>query len=83
MSISTSTTSAPTRITIEVHHAGEPGSIDGMPSVRVVPDGEDRVAHAGFAAAHPREDAPSPAAYDPGPCLCLDDEDCGADHAND
>lgn len=34
-------------------------------------------------AAEPREALPTPAPYEPGPCSCLDDEDCGADHAND
>jgi hypothetical protein len=34
-------------------------------------------------AAAPREAVDAPAPYEPGPCLCLDDEDCGADHAND
>ena len=30
-----------------------------------------------------RDVVPLPAPYEPGPCLCLDDEDCGADHGND
>ena len=72
------TIQAPTRITIEVHH---PGSYDiaGTPVVRVLPDGpsDQRVM------AEPREDVPGPALFDPGPCLCLDDDDCNADHAND
>lgn len=71
---------APTRITIEVHPP-EPGMDWQQPVVRVVPE----ATQASFIqpAAAPREDVPMPAAYEPGPCLCLDDEDCGADHAND
>lgn len=71
---------APTRITIEVHPPQSGASWD-QPVVRVVPE----ATQASFAqpAAGPREDVPMPAAYEPGPCLCLDDEDCGADHAND
>jgi hypothetical protein len=34
-------------------------------------------------AVEPREEIPTPAAYEPGPCRCLDDEDCAADHANE
>ena len=71
---------APTRITIEVHPP-EPGSSWDQPVVRVVPDATQTTFTQPAAA--PREDVPSPAAYEPGPCLCLDDEDCGADHAND
>ena len=71
---------APTRITIEVHPPQSGASWD-QPTVRVVPE----ATQASFtqAAAAPREDVPMPAAYEPGPCLCLDDEDCAADHAND
>ena len=71
---------APTRITIEVHPP-ESGASWDQPVVRVVPE----ATQASFTqpAAAPREDVPTPAAYEPGPCLCLDDEDCGADHAND
>ena len=73
---------APTRITIEVHPP-EPGMGWEQPVVRVVPEAES----AGFmqpaVAAEPREELTAPAAYEPGPCLCLDDEDCGADHANE
>ena len=71
---------APTRITIEVHPP-EPGASWDQPVVRVVPE----AAQTSFSqpAAAPREGVPTPAAYEPGPCLCLDDEDCGADHAND
>lgn len=74
------TMTAPTRITIEVHH---PDSGDwqraGAPLVRVVPEMSARPVTGPEA----RENIPAPAAYDPGPCRCLDDEDCGADHAND
>jgi hypothetical protein len=75
---------APTRFTIEVH-APEPGNGLEQPVVRVVP--EMPVTTSGAfsqpVAGEPREAIPSPAAYEPGPCHCLDDEDCGADHAND
>lgn len=79
---------APTRITIEVHPP-EPGSEWQRPLVRVVPEtapstaSQPVVGAASVAAAEPREDLPAPAAYEPGPCRCLDDEDCGADHANE
>lgn len=80
---------APTRITIEVHPP-EPGMDWQQPVVRVVPEvtpasSEQPAAAAGqpVVAAAPRESIPGPAAYEPGPCRCLDDEDCGADHANE
>lgn len=79
---------APTRITIEVHPP-EPGTDWQQPVVRVIPEAQASGAFpatgAGqpMIAAAPREEVPSPAAYEPGPCLCLDDEDCGADHANE
>ena len=77
---------APTRITIEVHPP-EPGSEWQQPLVRVIPEGGaasgTQAAAAQPVAALPREELPTPAAYEPGPCHCLDDEDCGADHAND
>jgi hypothetical protein len=71
---------APTRFTIEVHPPQSGASWD-QPVVRVVPE----ATQASFTqpVAVQREDVPMPAAYEPGPCLCLDDEDCGADHAND
>jgi hypothetical protein len=77
---------APTRITIEVHPPQSGESWD-QSVVRVVPE----AGHAGQAghasviqpAVAPREEMPAPAAYDPGPCRCLDDEDCAADHANE
>ena len=76
---------APTRITIEVHPP-DPDAGWQQPLVRVVPEGS-QVGPAGSTrpavASAPREDVPSPAAYEPGPCLCLDDEDCAADHANE
>jgi hypothetical protein len=70
----------PTRITIEVHQPGS-GSADGAPFVRVVP--EAWTAAQSPMNAERREDVPVPAAFDPGECLCLDDADCNADHAND
>ena len=69
---------APTRITIEVH---QPDSNAAAPFVRVIP--ETPSAAQPVLAAEPREEAPAPAAFDPGECRCLDDEDCLADHAND
>ena len=73
------TIQTPTRITIEVH---QPGMDAGAaPFVRVVPERSTTPHWA--SAAEPREDVQSPAAFDPGECLCLDDEDCNADHAND
>jgi hypothetical protein len=78
------TITAPTRITIEVHPPTGDAGPDAMPVVRIA---DASAAPAGTAqaivAGEPREDAPAPAPYDPGPCRCLDDEDCGADHAND
>jgi hypothetical protein len=82
---------APTRITIEVH---APGSGDGQPVVRVVPSGDGFTPQAAAASqsgfvthqtltGEPREETPGPAAYEPGPCRCLDDDDCAADHANE
>jgi hypothetical protein len=71
---------APTRITIEVHPPQSGASWD-QPVVRVVP--ETTPASFTQPSATPREDVSMPAVYEPGPCLCLDDDDCGADHAND
>jgi hypothetical protein len=71
---------APTRITIEVHHPDSAAS-DAAPVVRVLPDAPG--VQPPFMAAAPREDAIGPAAFDPGECRCLDDDDCNADHAND
>ena len=75
------TIQAPTRITIEVHPpvAGD----DAAPTVTVLAAEPTSNRLAGPVAAEPREAVPAPASYDPGPCLCLDDEDCAADHAND
>ena len=79
---------APTRITIEVHPP-DPDAGWQQPLVRVVPESTTAptpapaVTSAPHAYAAPREEVSSPAAYEPGPCLCLDDEDCGADHANE
>ena len=74
------TIQAPTRITIEVHQPGGDHG-DVAPIVRVVP--ETPSASQPAVAAAPREEVPGPAAFDPGECRCLDDEDCNADHAND
>ena len=73
---------APTRITIEVHPP-EPGMDWQQPVVRVVPEATPASSEQPVVAAAPREDVSAPAAYQPGPCRCLDDEDCGADHANE
>jgi hypothetical protein len=73
---------APTRITIEVHPP-EPGTGREQPVVRVVPEATATGTTQPAVASQPREDGPTPAAYEPGPCLCLDDEDCAADHANE
>lgn len=76
---------APTRITIEVHPP-EPGTGMEQPLVRVVPPAPAQGATPGspaVIAVDPRESVPTPTPYEPGPCRCLDDEDCGADHANE
>jgi hypothetical protein len=72
------TIQTPTRITIEI----QPATSGGDTELRVLQDN-------GAAPALPitigsqREGVPLPARYEPGPCLCLDDEDCGADHGNE
>lgn len=82
------TVQLPTRITIEVHapetgrRGRHRGTGDGRPIVRVVPEPATAVVGS-IVAAEPREEVATPAAYDPGPCTCLDDEDCRADHANE
>ena len=73
------TLQTPTRFTIEVHQPRN-GALDDVPLVRVVPETQ-RAAQAPMAEL--REDIQGPAAFDPGECLCLDDADCNADHAND
>jgi hypothetical protein len=76
---------APTRITIEIHPAQADGQeADGAPApiVRVIPE-PGRIEPQPVVMAATRDHVEPPAAYDPGPCLCLDDEDCGADHGND
>ncbi|HJU47266.1 MAG TPA: hypothetical protein VJ689_03975 [Gaiellaceae bacterium] len=76
----------PTRITIEVHPADARSGLE-QPIVRVVPAGPGAPAAPNpvpsAIAAEPRETVPAPAPYEPGPCRCLDDEDCAADHANE
>jgi hypothetical protein len=80
------TIQTPTRITIEIHppYDGNQESPDGAlsPIVRVIPEAGSADAQQ-VVVAEPRDAIEPPAAYDPGPCLCLDDEDCGADHGND
>jgi len=73
------TLQTPTRITIEVHHpdSDAPGA---APFVRVTPEAQTN-GHPSMA--EPRENVSTPAAFDPGECRCLDDDDCNADHAND
>jgi hypothetical protein len=69
-------TSAPTRITIEVHPPTAPGA---APVVQVSPT--PALDHAPRAA-EPREEIASPAAYEPADCTCLDGP-CDRDHANE
>jgi hypothetical protein len=80
------TIQTPTRITIEIHppQDGTQEPIDGgaSPIVRVIPEPLHVDAQT-VVVAEPRDAVEPPAAYDPGPCLCLDDEDCGADHGNE
>jgi hypothetical protein len=82
------TIQTPTRITIEIQPATSGGdeALEGggasMPFVRVLHDGGGASPFPITVGEH-RETGPLPTAYEPGPCLCLDDEDCGADHGND
>jgi hypothetical protein len=80
------TIQTPTRITIEIHppHDGSQEAPEGGPSpiVRVIPEPGNADARP-VVVAEPRDAVEPPPAYDPGPCLCLDDEDCGADHGNE
>jgi hypothetical protein len=71
----------PTRITIEVLTPIGDGIGEGQPTVRVIPEGPASSLSA--VAGAPREEVPGPVEFDPGPCHCLDDEDCNADHANE
>ena len=80
------TAQLPTRITIELH----PGEGDaGWTAHTALDDGQPAVAATGVSAmtsahvAEPREELPGPAAYEPAPCTCLDDDGCAADHANE
>jgi hypothetical protein len=63
-----------TRITIDVTplQAGQGGQ----------PAAPTQVAHVAIGPAEPAE-AHAPAAYEPAPCHCLDDEDCTADHEHE
>ena len=66
----------PTRITIEIHPAAaaDDQATGALPQpIVVVSQHEDQATAPALA----------PAAYEAGPCLCLDDEDCGQDHGND
>ena len=74
------TLQTPTRITIEVHHP-DSDALGAAPFVRVLPQSPS--ASRQSMAGEPRENVPAPAAFDPGECRCLDDDDCNADHAND
>jgi hypothetical protein len=80
------TIQTPTRITIEIHPpqdgTREPLDGDLSPIVRVIPEPGHADAQP-VIVAEPRDVIEPPVAYDPGPCLCLDDEDCGADHGNE
>ena len=76
------TAQLPTRITIELH----PGEGAAGWTARTA---VDEVGPTGMAsvmpphAAEPREELPTPAAYESAPCTCLDAGGCDADHAND
>jgi hypothetical protein len=77
------TAQLPTRITIELH----PGEGDAGWTARTAVDEAGPMVLPSMLQAHatePREGLPVPAAYEPAPCTCLDDDaGCGADHAND
>ena len=73
------TAQLPTRITIELQ-PGEAGS--GWTARTAVVD--TIAAPMETQTTAPRETVPMPAAYEPAPCTCLDDDGgCGVDHAND
>ena len=67
---------SPTRITIEVMpmQPAEGGQGQG---------GTAPVAQVVVATVDPASEAPRPAAYEPSPCHCLDEEDCTADHEHE
>jgi len=68
----------PTRITIEL----QPGKgAGGWTAHTAVVDG--RRLGLETHAAEPREEIPTPTAYQPSPCTCLEAGGCDADHAND
>ena len=62
------TIQSPTRITIEIQ---PPSSEHAERPVQTI------------VVTEPRQEIPLPAAYEPVPCHCLDDEDCGAYHENE
>ena len=68
--------SAPTRITIEVTpvQPTENGPVVSAPT---------RFAHVAMSAAAPSDESHHPAAYEPAPCRCLDEDDCVADHEHE
>ena len=72
------TAQLPTRITIELQ-PGESGA--GWTARTAVVD--TIAAPMETHATEPREAVPTPAAYEPAPCTCLEDGGCDADHAND
>lgn len=69
---------APTRITIEVT-TGQPGE-GGRPAGAPAQVAQILVSPVPVDAA---EASSVPAAYEPAPCHCLDDEDCTADHEHE
>jgi len=72
------TIQTPTRITIEIQPAtsGQDAELRVLQDTGAAPSLPITIGAA-------RDVVPLPAPYEPGPCLCLDDEDCGADHGND
>ena len=64
----------PTRITIEVHPPQSPGE-----AWTAHADADGAIVRVG----EPREDVAGPAGYEPGECHCLDEAECGRDHANE
>ncbi|HET7181081.1 MAG TPA: hypothetical protein VFI15_02505 [Candidatus Limnocylindrales bacterium] len=67
---------APTRITIEIA-TGQPGEA-GQPAAAPA-----QVAQIVVSPVDAAETSNVPAAYEPAPCHCLDDEDCTADHEHE
>jgi len=63
------TIQTPTRIVIEIHPSAS-GSVDAAADQAVV-----------LVSQH--EEPAAPTTYEAGPCTCLDDGDCAADHGNE